>query len=259
MNRPRIRKNEGLPANQAAARKKKKDSRYAIVLFIACGFGGLFISGWSKVLIGIGIAPVETIAVQIGIAVVAFVSSLLITRVVAPTLEKIPFNTVWGASAVFVMALMLAGQQRFETGGGLANDAALCRDAVTQEQLGRVFSACLKAAKQGDAGAQFYLGAMFRNRGGASHDYQQAFRWLTLSAAQGNAEAQFFLGEMLYEGLGIAQDLTRAHMWFSLAAANGDSMSGAARDIAAKEMTREQIAQAQQMSRECAANNYKDC
>ncbi len=100
---------------------------------------------------------------------------------------------------------------------------------------------------------------MFRNRGGVAQDYQQAFRWLTLSAAQGNAEAQFFLGEMLYEGLGIAQDLMRAHMWFSLAAANGDSMSEAARDIAAKEMTREQIVQAQQMSRDCAANNYKKC
>ena len=259
MNRPRIRKNEGLAANQAAARQKKKDFRHAVVLFVACGVGGLFISGWSEALIGIGIAPVETIAVQIGLAVVAFVSSWLITKVVAPTLEQIPFNTIWGANAVFVMALMLAGQQRVETGGGLANDAAVCRDAVKQEQLGRVFSACVKAAKQGDAGAQFYLGAMFRNRGGVAQDYQQAFRWLTLSAAQGNAEAQFFLGEMLYEGLGIAQDLTRAHMWFSLAAANGDSMSGAARDIAAKEMTREQIAQAQQMSRECAANNYKDC
>jgi hypothetical protein len=36
-------------------------------------------------------------------------------------------------------------------------------------------------------------------------------------------------------------------------------MSEAARDIAAKEMTREQIVQAQQMSRDCAANNYKKC
>lgn len=259
MNTPRIRKNEGLPANRAAAKQRKKDNRYAAVLFIACVFGGLFVSGWSEALAGMGVAPVETIAVQIGLGLVAFVSGWLIAKVVSPTLGQISFNTIWGANAVFVMALMLVGQQRVESFGGPANDAAVCRDAVAQEQLGKVFPACSKAARQGDAGAQFYLGAMFRNRGGVAQDYQQALRWLTLSAAQGYAEAQFFLGEMYYEGLGVTQDLTRAHMWFSLAEVNGDSMSEAAKTIAAKEMTREQIAQAQQMSRDCTANSYKNC
>ena len=55
------------------------------------------------------------------------------------------------------------------------------------------------------------------------------------------------------------QDYTRAHMWFNLAAVTGDSVSVKNRDIVAKRMTPQQIAEAQKLARECQARNFKNC
>jgi len=48
-------------------------------------------------------------------------------------------------------------------------------------------------------------------------------------------------------------------MWFNLAAVSGRSISVKNRDLIAARMTREQIAKAQQMARDCAARKYKGC
>ncbi|MCK5237299.1 MAG: ankyrin repeat domain-containing protein, partial [Deltaproteobacteria bacterium] len=42
-----------------------------------------------------------------------------------------------------------------------------------------------KAAKAGDAGAQFYLGRMYYNGEGVSQDYEEAVKWFSKSAEQG--------------------------------------------------------------------------
>ena len=115
------------------------------------------------------------------------------------------------------------------------------------------------AAGQGLAEAQTNLGWMHQEGRGVAKNHKEAVRWYRLAAAQGNADAQYNLGLMYGVGQGVAQDYVRAHMWFNLAAASGLAESVKGRDIAASQMTREQIAEAQRMARDCAAKNYKGC
>ncbi len=48
----------------------------------------------------------------------------------------------------------------------------------------------------------------------------------------------------------MLRDIVLAYMWFNLAAAQGNKNSQKARDKAAKQMTPDQIAEAQRMARE---------
>ena len=50
--------------------------------------------------------------------------------------------------------------------------------------------------------------------------------------------------------MGIHRDYVSAHMWYSLAAAQGNQEASINRDIIAKRMTPDQIAEAQRMARE---------
>jgi TPR repeat protein len=115
------------------------------------------------------------------------------------------------------------------------------------------------AAKQGNAVAQTNLGNIYIGGKGVTQDYVEAVKWYKLAAAQGNAEAQFFLSAMFYEGKGVAKDYVAAHMWLNLAGAKGDERVREIRDLIQKEMTQQEIAQAQKLARECLARNYKGC
>ncbi len=94
-------------------------------------------------------------------------------------------------------------------------------------------------------------------------DYDTALKTLGRLASEGDAVAQFFLGGMYSDGQGVPQDYVLAHMWFNIAAANGDVnyrvLASKDRDMLADTMTRKQIAQAQDMARDCLAKNYKGC
>ena len=80
-------------------------------------------------------------------------------------------------------------------------------------------------------------------------DDAQAVAWYHKAADQGLAAAQVNLGVMYQEGEGVPQDDVEAHKWGSLAASRvtGDQQNGYAqtRDALAKQMTPEQLAEAQ--------------
>ncbi|MGI9229087.1 MAG: tetratricopeptide repeat protein, partial [Gammaproteobacteria bacterium] len=78
-----------------------------------------------------------------------------------------------------------------------------------------------KAAKRGDADAQFGLGVMHYVGEGAPQNYVEAARWYRLAAEQGHADAQFHLGVMYYDGDGVSQDYDEAARWYRLAAEQG--------------------------------------
>jgi len=69
-------------------------------------------------------------------------------------------------------------------------------------------------------------------------------------AEQGDTGARFNLGVSYMKGEGVPQDYVQAHMWLNLAAASGNSDAGKYRDLAARIMTPEQIAEAQRLARE---------
>lgn len=115
------------------------------------------------------------------------------------------------------------------------------------------------AAEQGLALAQFNLGCMYEEGTGVPQNLQKAVKWHRLAAEQGHASAQFMLGVKYRFGKGIAQDYVRAHMWANLAAANrntnseGQNTAIELRDAVAREMTSDQIAEAQKLAREYSA------
>ena len=106
------------------------------------------------------------------------------------------------------------------------------------------------AAEQGDAGAQNNLGNMYRKGEGVPEDDAEAVRWYRLAAEQGDAGAQSNLGVRYATGEGVPEDDVQAYAWFSIAAAQGDELAKENKEIAAKGMTRDQIAEAQKLSRE---------
>ena len=77
----------------------------------------------------------------------------------------------------------------------------------------------------------------------------EAVKWYRKAAEQNHALAQYDRGSMYQRGEGAAKDATLAYMYFSLAATtNADAVK--VREALAKEMTPEQIAEGQRLTRE---------
>ena len=89
---------------------------------------------------------------------------------------------------------------------------------------------------------------MYRDGTGVPQDYKHAVKWDRLAAGQGNARAQFNLGASYNNGEGIPQDYVQAHMWLNLAGASGHKSASESRDKTGKRMTGEQIAEAQRLA-----------
>ena len=77
-------------------------------------------------------------------------------------------------------------------------------------------------AEQGDATAQYYIGAMYDEGLGVAIDHAKAFAWYLKSAEQGKFETQFNVGLMYEKGEGVSQNLNKAIEWYKKAIDNGD-------------------------------------
>jgi TPR repeat protein len=115
------------------------------------------------------------------------------------------------------------------------------------------------SAAQGYADAQFALGLMYNAGYGVAQDYAEAIKWYRLAAAQGYADEQFALGLMYDLGQGVAQNYVRAYTWWNIIAATGYAREVEHRDIVAKKMTSQQIAEAQKLAIECQQKKFKGC
>lgn len=106
-------------------------------------------------------------------------------------------------------------------------------------------------ARKGDSLAQLGLGLnYFKGWEGVSADSVEGAKWIRMSAAQGNREAQYVLGKSYVDGKGVPKDDVLAYMWLNLASAAAENSPAAKdRDSVASKMSREEIAEAQRMSR----------
>lgn len=107
-----------------------------------------------------------------------------------------------------------------------------------------------RAADQGHAAARHNLGVMHYTGDGMPEDHHEALRWFRLAAEQGHGPAQYNLGIMYAEGQGTPQDHVQAYLWFSLAAAQGEEHARQARDFVAGRLTPAQIAEARRLVQE---------
>ena len=76
----------------------------------------------------------------------------------------------------------------------------------------------LKAAEQGYANAQCYLGFCYEKGQGVEQSYTEAVKWYRKAAEQEYATAQNNLGVCYYEGQGVEQSYTEAVKWYRKAA-----------------------------------------
>ena len=105
----------------------------------------------------------------------------------------------------------------------------------------------------GDPASQYNLGIMYENGGGVEQDYFEAAHLYGLAARQGHADAQLNLGAMYGNGWGVDRDFSEAFSWFSLAAAQGNADAPDLRDLAASQLSPEELAAARAQS-----GNYWD-
>ena len=114
-----------------------------------------------------------------------------------------------------------------------------------------------KAAEQGQAAAQFELGFAYYIGEGVIEDETLAAKWFRKSVEQGHPNAQFSRGSAYHIGRGVIEDKVQAYAWYNIAAANGDEGGKKLKTVVAREMTKEQIAKAQDLSREMVEANPK--
>ena len=86
-------------------------------------------------------------------------------------------------------------------------------------------------------------------------DKALAVQWFRKAADQGDASAQLYLGVMYANGRGVPKDYTLAYMWANLSAAGTSDAhlretAQKTRDTVAAGMTPAQIGEAQRLSRE---------
>jgi putative methionine-R-sulfoxide reductase with GAF domain len=103
-------------------------------------------------------------------------------------------------------------------------------------------------AAQGNADAEWQLGARYHNGDGVLKDDVQAMQWFQRAAEQGHVSAEATLGAYYWAGRGVPQDLSKAYFWSAVAFAQGDENSKPRLDGLSTQMTREQILAAQQQA-----------
>jgi hypothetical protein len=79
-----------------------------------------------------------------------------------------------------------------------------------------------KAAAQGSATAQGFLGVIYEEGIGVRRDPSEAIRWFRKAADQGDATAQKYLGDIYRQGSAVRTDLREAMKWYRKAAEQGD-------------------------------------
>jgi len=95
-----------------------------------------------------------------------------------------------------------------------------------QDDIANALTWFKKAAKNGEAQAQYYLGYIYYSgTGGQTIDYQTSLKWYTEAANQDQAEAMYMTGFQYYAGQGIPKNATTAMQWFKKSAllGNGDA------------------------------------
>jgi uncharacterized protein len=112
-------------------------------------------------------------------------------------------------------------------------------------------------AEKGDLDAQYKLGLLHLTGKGALQDFAEAAKWLKLAADQGHSLAQYHLGLIYRVGHGVPTDQAQAYKWLNLAAAAGVSQAVLVRNEVLRQLSADQLAQAQKASREWQASRLK--
>jgi TPR repeat protein len=109
-----------------------------------------------------------------------------------------------------------------------------------------------KAAEQGLAQAQFDLGVIYFQGDGVAINNSESSKWFLKAAEQDYSDAQYVIGVAYYLGEGIPKDYIRSYIWLTISSEKGYLEATEWRDRVAKEMTEQQILEAQKLSKDWA-------
>lgn len=112
-----------------------------------------------------------------------------------------------------------------------------------------------ESADKGFPRSAYDLGLLYEQGLGVPENRREAYRWFLKAANRGYSRAQYKLGDLYREGVGVPKDDVQAYKWYNLAAAQGDDQAAGARRRLARQMTPDQIAEAQKLSVEFAPQN----
>lgn len=77
--------------------------------------------------------------------------------------------------------------------------------AATSDSSAEFIEDVLKKAEQGNANAQYFLGAMYDKGEGVAQDKKKAFEWYTKAVGQGNKKAQENLDKLCQESPSVCR------------------------------------------------------
>lgn len=98
--------------------------------------------------------------------------------------------------------------------------------------------------------ACYRYGKMFQTGTGVSKNDKISSEYYEKGALLNDASSQYSLARNYYMGLGVPKDLIMAYAYFNLSAMNGEDSTRLARDTVEKELSQEQLIEAQKISRE---------
>ena len=84
----------------------------------------------------------------------------------------------------------------------------------SQKDYAKAFKWLRRAAKRGDANAQFNLGRLYEAGDGIDKNLERAAKWYLLAAEQDHSKAQANLGWLYINGAGVEEDLDEAEKWY---------------------------------------------
>ena len=133
--------------------------------------------------------------------------------------------------SLLILAIVVVAGAAFAIGGAivgygqshvLIDNARKTKEAALSEGT----DTYLKAAEDGDEGAQLTLAGKYMLGQGVPKSYPKAVKWLTKAAQQGNVKAQSGLALIYFGGEeGVQRNYTEAERWARKAALKGDPLA----------------------------------
>lgn len=105
--------------------------------------------------------------------------------------------------------------------------------AIDTDQAIRLYT---DAANQGHVKAMNNLGVFYLNDIAGGQNFEQALHWFQMAAERGLTDAQFNLGVMYERGLGVEASLAESYKWYAMAEAGGDFAATAHCDAIAEKL-----------------------
>ena len=138
-----------------------------------------------------------------------------------PLGKRILRTALWTVAVIFVISSVVLSKSAFAQ-----MFMAYCYGegvGPVSQNMTKAVKWLRKAAENGNADAQFGVGAAYLYGKGVEKNYQEAVKWLCKSVEQGDPDAMELLGKCYEEGLGVEKNLSVAIEWYRKAAELGNN------------------------------------